>query len=681
VIDIGGNIEDAGGDAGEDAREDIGRDHVGEAAADIGAAGGDVGEPSGEVVEDVAADLDLDLDLALAPPDPEETARFIAQVPLFHGLPEHARRELATASRWVHLPAGEFLFHQGDAADALALVWSGRLQVIDEGWRTGEGEPREAVGGTATGGASPVISVLGRGSWVGELSLLTGARRSAAIRALRDSQLILVPAESFARVLDREPELGVVVARVVATQLQQSDKVAAPLPEPDTIAVVPLGDGLPIVRLVERLQATLGAFGSVAVLAGPPKIDAAALERAEAAGPAALDGASASGEEDEHAASHRAWADHLDKVETEHPWVILVAPAPALDPAWASFCARSADRVLAVVRGGRPPHWAMELLRADNERVDAVFIGSTPSAQRMTPTLEHLRPRSHHHVPEGSGFDAAADRAARRAIGHSLGIVFSGGGARGLAHAGVIERLVEAGAPIDRVGGCSAGAFAAALYAMRRSPTEIIDICREEFVERHPWNDFGVPREGLTKGKRVREMLLRVFGDTRIEELSLSMFAVSADLATGDLVVHRDGLVRDALAASMAIPGVAPPIQLDGRLLVDGGILDNFPVDVMADMDEGPVIGVDVMRQFPMPDRALQRGRGREAAGPGIVSTLSRAMVLGGWQRSEQNRRAADLLISPAVDAIGMFEFDRLDEALDAGRRAADAAIAQGLPR
>jgi NTE family protein len=631
-----------------------------------------------------------DLDMALAPPTLEDTERFIAQVPLFLGLPDHARKALAQASRWVHLAAGEYLFHQGDDADALALVWSGRLQVIDErrdhepdddgaeGSSSDEpGRPAvvDAAAGPAppSGGRNRVISLLGRGAWVGELSLLTGARRSAAVCALRDSQLILVPAESFSRVLDREPELGLAVARVVATQLQQSQKAEAPAPGPDTVAVIPLGDGLPIVPFVERLRETLGQHGSVAVLAGPPKVDEAVL--AALATTEEDDGAA-----DDDAPRHRAWADHLDRVETEHPWVILVAPAPAIDPAWASFCVRSADRVLAMVRGGRPPSWSSDLLAGDHERVDAVFIGSTPSAQRMTPTLDQVRPRSHHHVPEGSGFDAAADRAARRSIGHSLGIVFSGGGARGLAHAGVIQRLVEAGAPLDRVGGCSAGAFAAALFAMRRSPAEIIDICREEFVERHPWNDFGVPREGLTKGKRVREMLLRVFGDTRIEELSLSMFAVSADLATGDLVVHRSGLVREAIAASMAIPGIAPPIQLDGRLLVDGGILDNFPVDVMVETGEGPVIGVDVMREFPMPDRSLVRGRGTREAGPGIVSTLARSMVLGGWQRSEQNRRAADLLISPAVDTIGMFDFDRLDEAIEAGRRAADAALAEGLP-
>lgn len=652
-----------------------------------------------------------DLDLALAPPTLEETERFIAQVPLFLGLPDHARKALAQASRWVHLPAGDYLFHQGDDADALALVWSGRLQVIDERRGPapdaepdrarerdhdedddGSAPPRSpdpsAVAGDAgpaqqpgSGGRDRVISLLGRGAWVGELSLLTGARRSAAVCALRDSQLILVPAAAFSRVLDREPELGLAVARVVATQLQQSHKAEAPAPAPDTVAVIPLGEGLPIVAFVERLQATLGERGSVAVLAGPPKIDDAVLAALTPTGDDLDDdGVAEDGVADDDAPRHRAWADHLDRVETEHPWVILVAPAPALDPAWASFCVRSADRVLAMVRGGRPPSWSIDLLATDHERVDAVFIGSTPSAQRMTPTLDLLQPRSHHHVPEGSGFAAAADRTARRSIGHSLGIVFSGGGARGLAHAGVIQRLVEAGAPLDRVGGCSAGAFAAALFAMRRSPAEIVDICREEFVERHPWNDFGVPREGLTKGKRVREMLLRVFGDTRIEELSLSMFAVSADLATGDLVVHRSGLVREALAASMAIPGIAPPIQLDGRLLVDGGILDNFPVDVMVETGEGPVIGVDVMRQFPMPDRSLVRGRGTREAGPGIVSTLARSMVLGGWQRSEQNRRAADLLISPAVDTIGMFDFDRLDEAIDAGWRAADLALAEGLP-
>jgi predicted acylesterase/phospholipase RssA len=253
-----------------------------------------------------------------------------------------------------------------------------------------------------------------------------------------------------------------------------------------------------------------------------------------------------------------------------------------------------------------------------------------------------------------------------------------------MAHVGVIERLVEAGVPLDRVGGCSAGSFAAGLLALQRSPAEMIEICREELAEHHPFTDFTVPREALIRGRKAMAMLTRVFGETRIEELPVSMFAVSADLATGTLVTHRQGLLRDAVAASMSIPGFAPPIHADGQLLVDGGLLDNLPVDVMAATGEGPVIAVDVMREFPLPDAmgaGPARGRVfRDLVGPGIVSTIARSMVLGGWQRAEQNRRQADVLISPAVDEIGLFEFDRLDDAVAAGRRAADAALARGLP-
>jgi hypothetical protein len=134
-----------------------------------------------------------------APHDEADTEAFLATVPLFASLPTHVRRELAQASAWVHLAGGQYLFRQGDHADALALVGSGRLLVIDEGDGT--------LGGD---GPDQVIGVLARGSWVGELALLTGARRSATIQALRDSQLLVVP--GCAAECSSEPELGVVTS-------------------------------------------------------------------------------------------------------------------------------------------------------------------------------------------------------------------------------------------------------------------------------------------------------------------------------------------------------------------------------------------------------------------------------------------------------------------------------------
>jgi predicted acylesterase/phospholipase RssA/CRP-like cAMP-binding protein len=564
---------------------------------------------------------------------------------LFAALPERALARLAANARRVHVPAHRELFHQGDAADGVAVVLSGRLHVLqrDDGDR-----------------ADRVVGVLGRGSWVGELSLLTGAPRSATVRAVRDSDLLVITPDDFDALVSDEPELGVALARTVAAQLQQSRTAAVATAAPNTLGIIPLGDQLPIAELTAAVVDALERYGSVRVDHGDGPGDAPADESADE--------------------RHRRWARRLDQHEREHDLVVLVAERPDDDRAWAAFCARSTDRTMAVLRGGRPPAWAGVGGDVPLTHCDLVFVGSSVSAGRMASGRQALAPRAVHLVPEGPRLAAAAGRAARRVSEHALGLVLSGGGARGLAHLGVLEVLAERDVTIDRVGGCSAGAVAAGLLALGWSTSRMAEVLRVELVEHHPFADYTVPRESLIRGRRALSMLQRLFGDARIEELPLPFFAVSADLESGDLVVHRDGSLRDAVAASMAIPGFAPPIRIDTsesrrpeRLLVDGGLLDNFPVDVMVGMREGPVVGVDVMRDYP--------ADGEHGEMRGIVATLARSMVLGGWHRAEENRDLADLLISPAVADIGLFEFDRMDDAVAAGRAAAAEAIdADGLP-
>ena len=575
-----------------------------------------------------------------------DAAALLAEVPLFSDLPEHVRVALAAAGQWHHLPGGSFLFHQGDAADGMALLWSGRVDVVDERHTT-------------------VINVLGRGSWVGELALLTGAPRAAGIRARRDTVFLVIPSSAFDAALAGEPGLSLTLARTLAAQVQGARQAPSPPTEPDTITVVALDEALPVDDLVWRLAHDVARFGPVAVVG-----DDGAVLQSEGPNLGPLHPSAAPAAEVE-----RAWARRIDGLEAEHPWVVLVSHDPAGDPAWASFCVRSSDRIVALCAEGAPvPGWATELL--GRHRADVAVLASATAAGRseIAPVLDALAPRAHHRLAEGARFLPAADRLARRVSGHALGVVLSGGGARGLAHLGVIERLVEAGVGIDRIGGCSAGAFAAALFAMGHSPAEMIAICRQELVDRRPFTDFTVPREALIRGHKTMAMLTRVFGDTQMEDLTLSAFAVSADLATGELVVHRRGLVREAVAASMSIPGFSPPLAVGERLLVDGGLLDNLPVDVMQEIVEGPVVAVDVMRRFPIADPGQRHG------GPGIVSTIARSMVLGGWQRAEQNRQRAEVVISPIVDDIGLFEFDRIDDAIAAGHRAADEALTAGLP-
>lgn len=581
----------------------------------------------------------------------------IGAVPLFAALPDHARHELADIATRRHLDGGQYLFRQGDEPDGIAIVASGRLQVLKRDEATGD---------------ERVVGVLGRGGWVGELSLLTGLPRSASVRALRDCELLLVTRETFDALLADEPDLAVSMAQSLARQLQAAQTVAIDSSAPNTIGIVPLGAELPVERLTAALVVALEPWGPIDVHHGDPKSARVTL----------------SPETDE--LRHRRWAEELDRLEEEWPLVILVADDPVADPQWAAFCARSTDRVLVLLRGGKPPAWALADGEAPVTHRDLVFVGSSLNATRMSAALDQLKPRGLHHLPEGEGFAWNAARIARRTTGHAPGLVLSGGGARGLAHLGVLQVLDERDITIDRVGGCSAGAVAAALHALGWSTGRMIRELREELVDHNPFTDFTVPRESLIRGRKAMAMLTRLFGEARIEELSLPLFIVSADLATGDLVVHQKGLIRDAVAASMAIPGFAPPVRYRDRstdkeqLLVDGGLLDNFPVDVMRATHEGPIIGVDVMRDYPAATGEVESAprwlRG-DSAGPGIVTTLARSMVLGGWQRSQRNRDEADLLISPSVADIGLFDFDRLDDAIAAGRAATERALEdQGLP-
>jgi predicted acylesterase/phospholipase RssA len=137
------------------------------------------------------------------------------------------------------------------------------------------------------------------------------------------------------------------------------------------------------------------------------------------------------------------------------------------------------------------------------------------------------------------------------------------------------------------------------------------------------------------------------------------------DLVAAEEVVHRRGRIAEAVGRSMSLPGVAPPIRADRRLHVDGGVLNNLPVDVMATDGEGPIIAVDVMRPFGGPPHGL----------PGLVDTISRSMVLGSWRKVEANRALANVLIAPRLDEIQMFDFGRLDEIVRHGRLAAEQAL------
>jgi NTE family protein len=202
-------------------------------------------------------------------------------------------------------------------------------------------------------------------------------------------------------------------------------------------------------------------------------------------------------------------------------------------------------------------------------------------------------------------------------------------------------------------------------------PEAIRDRCHEELVRHSPFNDYTIPRVALIRSRKATRMLERLFGELTIEELAKPLFTVSADLLSSLLVVHRRGNLMEAIGASMSIPGLVPPLPRGGRLLVDGGVLNNLPVDAMADTAEGPILAIDVVRR-------IEPAENGEAPLPSIMETLSRATVLGSVERAERNRKLALLVVSPDVQDVPLRDFRALDHAIERGREAARRALDEG---
>lgn len=174
----------------------------------------------------------------------------------------------------------------------------------------------------------------------------------------------------------------------------------------------------------------------------------------------------------------------------------------------------------------------------------------------------------------------------------TIGLALGSGGARGFAHLGVIKVLLEENIPIHYISGSSMGALVASFYGAGLDIDRLYKLALA--FKRKYYLDFTVPKMGFIAGKRVKE-LIRVFthGKT-IEQLDIPISIVATDLLTGEKVVFTQGPVSDAVRASIAIPGIFVPEKINGRLLVDGGVIDRVPISVVKEMGADIVIAVDV---------------------------------------------------------------------------------------
>lgn len=241
-----------------------------------------------------------------------------------------------------------------------------------------------------------------------------------------------------------------------------------------------------------------------------------------------------------------------------------------------------------------------------------------------------------------------------------IGLALGGGAVRGAAHIGVLDVLDQAGLQPAIITGSSAGALVGALYASGMSPAEIATVAQTLRWVRlvRP----GLTRKALFETSKLGLFLENTLGAVKFEDLPLPFAAVACDLTTGREVVMRSGPVASAILASAAIPGVFPPVERDGHLLVDGGLVTMVPAALARRMGAEIVIAVDV--SGPLPRRPPTTVLHILVA----VSTLQP----GGRDAAEKD---ADLVLKPEVDAYAFWELARIPEFFDAGRDACANAL------
>ncbi|KIV81859.1 hypothetical protein PV11_04009 [Exophiala sideris] len=545
------------------------------------------------------------------------------------------------ALEWAQVNAGQVIHHQGDDSDAIYIVLNGRLRAVREG----------------EGGNMRVSGEYGQGESIGELEVMTDATRPATLHAIRDTELAKFPRTLFNSLAQEHPNITIQISKLIAQRMRAL--VEAPLTEqaPDrtrtavgesttsnynlrTVAVLPVTAGVPVIEFGNRL---LAAMTQVGVPNGVSLLNQAIILNHLG----------------RHAFSRMGrlkLSQYLADLEEKYGMLLYIADTSVNAP-WTQTCISQADCILLVglaesspsigeyerfllgmkttarkelvllhvdryVQPGLTRRWLRNRLwiNGGHHHIQMGFRVSpdaTPHAQprrfgsaikqRVQVIQAEIQKYTSRRVRQAPVYSADTPfkgdfhRLARRLCGKSVGLVLGGGGARGIAHVGVIRALEEAGIPIDIIGGTSIGAMMGALYARDADMVPMYGRAKQ-FAGRMGslWRfalDLTYPSTSYTTGHEFNRGLFKIFGDSQIEDFWLSFYCNTTNISKSRPEIHTSGYAWLYVRASMSLAGLIPPICDDGSMLLDGGYIDNLTVQHMKSLGTDLVFAVDVGSQ------------------------------------------------------------------------------------
>jgi NTE family protein len=564
--------------------------------------------------------------------DRRNVRALFAALPLLSDLDPELLDAITREIEWFSVPGGATLFSAGQLVDGLYVVVNGALGVY----------------AVRPAGGAQLTARICAGETVGESDVITGRNRSVTVVALHDTEVARLTVGTFEKLVATHPQTLRHVVNVVTSRLEALQHGSTqPRIAPKALVVVPNEPGVDAVRFATTLAQYLREMGRTEIVLSSLANDQT---------------------------SH--W---FHRLERSNDFVVYVSdPLPTN---WSRLCLRRADVALLLARNESPPQpWPV--FEADNDMkgagrpVEIVLLSDGARCTEMSRRWVTLHAARRHHHVRGP---ADVARVARLVTGRALAVVLSGGGARGFAQIGVMRALQAAGLPVDAIGATSIGAIIGAGWAAGWTYAEMRERVHRSFVDKNPLGDYTLPFVSLVAGRRVNRLLRTEFGEAHIEDLQLPYFCVSANLTNGQAAVHRRGPLWQWLRASVAIPGVLPPLFVQKQVHVDGATINNLPVDIMRDSLDAAIVAVDVgadhtletnaeMSEVPRIWRLLPWLR-RERPRVSILQILLRSGMINSAASTIAQRELADLVLKPALERIDLLDWRACDRAIELGYR------------
>lgn len=557
----------------------------------------------------------------------------VEDIPILKDAPKRVLSQLGKEAQWFCVPAGEPLIKIGEPANLIYFVLNGAFGAFR----------------IASDGSTTLFGHIKSGEPIGESSLLgleQDNKHIYSVYALRDSEVFGLTRNGIDQLITDHPNILKRLARVILLRSRQRISKRRILRyAPKVFTLLASSPSIDIAFRANLLAEQLKKLG----------VRTKIVSRDEGLGKS---------------------AQFFDECEHSHDIVFLTATISEV--AWLNQATRQADRIWIFGREDSRP--SQPLLSQSTspvislKLVDVVLLHN-PENKRISNGNEWLNAANASRVFHWTG-DAGADcdRLARVICGKSIGLVLSGGGARAFSHVGVLQALEEHNWPIDFIGGTSMGAVIGAGYACGWSVADINKFFLETFLKNNPMTKYRLPVVGFINDQRLNNLLAGVFGERDISDLNIPFFAVSTNLSTDKPVVHRKGMLRQALRTTVSLPGLIPPVVKDGNVLVDGALINNFPMDVMVRMHRGFNIGCDVARvnhgiepeKFIDPPNFLgwiwKNGFLRA---PPIVSLLMRSGSVG--ISPNDGQELADLMILPKLEGTEINEWRSYEKSREEG--------------